>query len=267
MGAPGGLVLDAKRQQKILLDRNTSDEVKRQTLFLNQGAPSAALVGAQNGPWNVLIPGVAYSRFKVVEGNLGMNTLELRILPQITRAAATSFQATFMTVAQRGAPVQTATTTAAGALSLFSLLNVRFAPLLAGGSAASTGTVGGVLAEAGTVALALPVLYAVIGIGGIYYPEVAAQALIGVLAMSPQLREDLVRALTAMALLGAAGSTNGSDRCREEWGRARDYCADLFSLPPSQRPPGPWGGSYEKCVLGQVTQFCGGNRVVPGEAR
>jgi hypothetical protein len=51
------------------------------------------------------------------------------------------------------------------------------------------------------------------------------------------------------------------DGCKKEWQDARSYCSDLLAMPPSQRPPGLWGGSYDKCVLGQVAQRCGGNRV------
>jgi RHS repeat-associated protein len=62
-------------------------------------------------------------------------------------------------------------------------------------------------------------------------------------------------------------SSRNSDRCKEEWEAAHDRCSDQMSLPPRQRIPGVWGGSYGKCLMGQVSQVCGGNRVVPGEAQ
>lgn len=48
--------------------------------------------------------------------------------------------------------------------------------------------------------------------------------------------------------------------CEEEWERARRRCADLLAN-PRRRTPGIWGGSYDSCVRGQVSERCGGNRV------
>ena len=49
--------------------------------------------------------------------------------------------------------------------------------------------------------------------------------------------------------------------CAKEWKLARDYCSGLvLSL---TRPPHVWASReiFHKCVLGQVSQRCGGNRV------
>jgi RHS repeat-associated protein len=58
-----------------------------------------------------------------------------------------------------------------------------------------------------------------------------------------------------------SASTPDPDDCNEEWRIARQRCSDILSLPANERPQGIWGGSYDKCVKGQVSQLCGGNRV------
>ncbi|HEY6250396.1 MAG TPA: hypothetical protein VI685_10580 [Candidatus Angelobacter sp.] len=81
MGKPGELTLAAKRQREILLAQNTSDEVKQQTLFAGQESGVYTPVNAQEGPWTVRIPGVAYMRYKIEGGNLqDNNILEVRIM-------------------------------------------------------------------------------------------------------------------------------------------------------------------------------------------
>lgn len=50
-------------------------------------------------------------------------------------------------------------------------------------------------------------------------------------------------------------------RCTDEWAAARERCSGLLELPDRERPSNIWGGSYGKCVMGQVSQSCGGNRV------
>jgi hypothetical protein len=49
--------------------------------------------------------------------------------------------------------------------------------------------------------------------------------------------------------------------CATEWAEARRYCAELYSQPPASRPPSIWGGSYDRCVHGQVSERCGGNPI------
>ena len=55
------------------------------------------------------------------------------------------------------------------------------------------------------------------------------------------------------------------DDCEREWRNARDYCSYLNSIPRKgpewKKYKGIWGGSYDRCVRGQVSQRCGGNRV------
>lgn len=50
-----------------------------------------------------------------------------------------------------------------------------------------------------------------------------------------------------------------SAECTREWKEARDFCSELMNNPG--RAPNIWGGSFDKCVRGQVSQRCGGNRV------
>jgi len=68
------------------------------------------------------------------------------------------------------------------------------------------------------------------------------------------------RAVPIVAATGALLSMKG-DRspCAAEWAEARDYCSSLMSNPG--RAPNVWGGSFDRCVRGQVSQRCGGNRV------
>ncbi len=50
--------------------------------------------------------------------------------------------------------------------------------------------------------------------------------------------------------------------CNKEWIQARAYCSNLMSDPRRNGPArNVWGGDFNKCVRGQVSQRCGGNRV------
>jgi hypothetical protein len=59
----------------------------------------------------------------------------------------------------------------------------------------------------------------------------------------------------------STGSSGGaqSPECKQEVSQARDYCLELMTNPG--RAPNIWGGSFDRCVKGQVSQACGGNRV------
>lgn len=82
LGPPGQTALTAMRQQQILMRQNTSDQLREQTLFRGQESGVYTPVKAQEGPWTVRIPNVAYMRLKIVGGNMASNnTMEIRVLP------------------------------------------------------------------------------------------------------------------------------------------------------------------------------------------
>ena len=88
MGAPGLLLLDAKKQSNILLASYTTKELGEQTLFAGQGQQLPP-EPATEGPWTVRIPNTAFLRFRIVGGNMqGNNLMEIRILPQVALGAA-----------------------------------------------------------------------------------------------------------------------------------------------------------------------------------
>jgi hypothetical protein len=81
MGKSGELALAADRQRKALLRKNTTDQIRDQTLFAGQQTRIAP-VKPSEGRWTEKIPGVAYVRYRVAGGNLhDNNEIELRILP------------------------------------------------------------------------------------------------------------------------------------------------------------------------------------------
>jgi len=89
LGKPGELALSAERQRAILLQQNTSDQVKEQTLFEGQESGVYTPVKTEDGPWTERIPGVAYLRFVINGGNMARdNIMQVRILPQAGNAAA-----------------------------------------------------------------------------------------------------------------------------------------------------------------------------------
>lgn len=89
MGEPGELALDALAMQQTLLRANTTDEIREQTLFAGQESGVYAPVKAEEGPWTVRIPGVAYVRYRIQGGNLASNNIvEIRIMPGARQNAA-----------------------------------------------------------------------------------------------------------------------------------------------------------------------------------
>jgi hypothetical protein len=91
MGKPGQLALDALTMQQALLRANTTDEIREQTLFAGQESGIYAPVKAEEGPWTVRIPGVAYVRYRIQGGNLAENNIiEIRILPGAQPQASVS---------------------------------------------------------------------------------------------------------------------------------------------------------------------------------
>jgi hypothetical protein len=169
LGKPGQLALSAEVQQGILLQENTNDQLKEQTLFVGQNTPGAAPVAPEEGPWTVAVPGVAYMRLLVVQGNLGTNTLEIRILPQ-TQPVSLLGGARLLGVAQTTSAAEPA------AVTLLSLMGVRVSPQLS--SALGRGVVivaGGVLAPEDVLGLVAGGMIA-------YALHLATQALISVLS-------------------------------------------------------------------------------------
>jgi hypothetical protein len=82
LGRAGQLALSAMHQQQVLLRQDTTDQLREQTLFRGQESGVYRPVKAEEGPWTVRIPNVAYVRFRVVGGNMASNNvLEIRILP------------------------------------------------------------------------------------------------------------------------------------------------------------------------------------------
>ena len=82
MGQSGQLALSSMRQQQILLNKDTTDQLREQTLFRGQESGIYTPVKAEEGPWTERIPHVAYVRFQVISGNLASdNVLQVRILP------------------------------------------------------------------------------------------------------------------------------------------------------------------------------------------
>ena len=62
------------------------------------------------------------------------------------------------------------------------------------------------------------------------------------------------------------GSNGGNDDdCKKEWENARDYCSDLEAMPRNspewKNYINVWGGNLGRCIRGQVSERCGGNRV------
>jgi hypothetical protein len=75
-----------------------------------------------------------------------------------------------------------------------------------------------------------------------------------------------IPAVAASALLlnieGDNQPTAQSAECLAEWTEARSFCSVLMSDPKRlRRSPNVWGGSFDRCVRGQVSQRCGGNKV------
>jgi RHS repeat-associated protein len=63
----------------------------------------------------------------------------------------------------------------------------------------------------------------------------------------------------------AGGGGNDDDDCNKERRNARDFCSDLEAMPRNspewKNYINIWGGNFERCVRGQISERCGGNRV------
>jgi hypothetical protein len=176
MGKPGQLMLSAKRQQTILLQANTNDQLRTQTLFAGQESGVFTPPRAEEGPWTVVNNGAAYMRLKVIGGNMaGNNLLEIRVPRQPPRARSSMrFGARLVDVSQG----QTAA--AEGGASLLEMLGVRVSPEAA---AALTEAAEGGAATAGAALGPGEILLALVAVGVIGYAiGRGAQALILVMA-------------------------------------------------------------------------------------
>lgn len=81
MGDAGKLALAAELERNALLAADKTDELKEQTLFAGQENGVYTPVKAEDGPWTVRIPGVAYMRYQIVGGNLqSNNVIQIRIV-------------------------------------------------------------------------------------------------------------------------------------------------------------------------------------------
>jgi hypothetical protein len=125
MGEAGKLMLSAQQQRNALLQQNTSDEIKEQTLFAGQESGVYTPVKVEEGPWTVRIPGVAYMRYQINGGNLASdNVLQIRILPELNKSAAKrTQQAAVVEVSYQ--PQGSADATSGTNSSLFNLLGVK----------------------------------------------------------------------------------------------------------------------------------------------
>lgn len=83
MGAAGQFALSAERVRNTLLQQNTTDKIRTQTLFAGEESGVYEPVVADQGPWTARVPGVAYMRFIIRSGNLADdNLMQIRIVRQ-----------------------------------------------------------------------------------------------------------------------------------------------------------------------------------------
>jgi hypothetical protein len=90
LGSFGRFVLDAEALQDRFLASYRSEELREQEVFAGQGSPITGAMRAEDTPWTVKVPGVAYMRVLIHGGNISdNNVLEIRILsPQPNESAA-----------------------------------------------------------------------------------------------------------------------------------------------------------------------------------
>lgn len=79
LGRLGKMALDGESINTIVTDATLTDDQRTKALYAGQGTQAPPL-SAANGPWSVMVPGVAYMRFIVHSGNLqGDNVMQIRI--------------------------------------------------------------------------------------------------------------------------------------------------------------------------------------------
>ncbi len=80
LGRLGQMALDGESVSNIVTASFPNDQAREQALYAGQGQ-QAPPIQPMNGPWSVMVPGVAYMRFAVHGGNLqGDNAMQIRIL-------------------------------------------------------------------------------------------------------------------------------------------------------------------------------------------
>lgn len=88
LGRLGQMALDGENINSIVTNAALTDEQRTHALYAGQGTQAPPLPAA-NGPWSVIVPGVAYMRFVVHGGNLQSdNIMQIRILD--SRSATTA---------------------------------------------------------------------------------------------------------------------------------------------------------------------------------
>lgn len=112
LGRLGQMALDGESISNIVQAANLTDTQREQALYAGQGTQAPPLPAA-NGPWSVMVPGVAYMRFVVHSGNLrGDNVMQIRILKPQSRTTASKSRP-HLTLAQY-TPVAPAAATLSG---------------------------------------------------------------------------------------------------------------------------------------------------------
>lgn len=80
LGRLGQAALDGEKLSTIVTAAFPTDEAREHALYAGQGTQAPPLPAA-NGPWSVIVPGVAYMRYVVHGGNLQSdNTMQIRIV-------------------------------------------------------------------------------------------------------------------------------------------------------------------------------------------
>lgn len=82
---------------------------------------------------------------------------------------------------------------------------------------------------------------------------------------------DVMQQLRPLSLAGryngGSGRGGGDDDCKRQWKNAADYCSQVDDIPRKspewKKYINIWGGSFDRCMRGQVDERCGGNKIVP----
>lgn len=112
LGPRGKMALTAMRQQNTLQQQGLDDERRAQILVSGQESGVYAPVQPEVGPWTERVPGRVYMRLKIVGGAMGVNTLQLRVLPDSAAAGSDATPPTLMALLGAKLTPQGATTAA-----------------------------------------------------------------------------------------------------------------------------------------------------------
>ncbi|HTU44885.1 MAG TPA: hypothetical protein VMF91_07475 [Bryobacteraceae bacterium] len=200
MDKPGELALDAEKQEDILQQKNTRDEIKEQTLIDRQGPDDARGLTPEDTPWTVFIPDVAYMRFIVGGGNMARdNRLEIRILSQSQPRAMLPGGGYLLSV--QNPALRSADLTP----SIFQIMGVQLARLSPAAAAAAEACAAGPVAVAGCAAVVGAITVRAL----IAYPNAATQSLIVVLALPLTAEQLLLQSLVSYMKGGGNGDGEG----------------------------------------------------------